>query len=298
MQLGWLNTFVTVYRVGSFTKAAQKLGLSQPAVTQQIKNLEKNLGKPLFERLPQGAAPTAAAESLVREIQGPVDALGAVVDRHFGRLTEKRPVFLGGPADLVSTRVLPAVSDLIRNGFQLRISFGLADELLDALVAGHLDLVLSTIRPRLRGITATALVDEEFVLLGSPELGEQLSRERLAETGPAALEEFPIVTYAESLPIIRRYWISVFGVRPTAVPAVVVPDLRGALSAVKSSAGISVLPTYLCADELASGEVVPLLEPEVPPINTFYLAVRDGTLAQPHLALLHGQLLMKAQVWV
>ncbi|WP_100579398.1 helix-turn-helix domain-containing protein [Streptomyces sp. CB01201] len=37
MQLGWLQTFVSVYRTGSFTKAARDLDITQPAVTQQIR---------------------------------------------------------------------------------------------------------------------------------------------------------------------------------------------------------------------------------------------------------------------
>ncbi|WP_406200530.1 LysR family transcriptional regulator [Kitasatospora sp. NBC_01560] len=297
VQLNWLRTFVTVYRLGSFTKAAQKLGLSQPAVTHQVRNLEKELGRALFERFPHGAQPTAAAEGLIREVQGPIDALGGVVDRNFADAPASRPIYVGGPVELMTTRVIPAISDLIADGAQFRFSFGLADDLLAKLDQGELDLVLSTVRPRSRGIAATPLVDEEFVLLASAELAERIPRAQLEAEGPSVLAKLALISYAESLPIIRRYWRTVFDSPPTMAPAVVVPDLRGALAAVKSSAGISVLPTYLCVEELASGEVVPLIEPEIPPLNTFYLAVRQGDLTQADLALLHGHLLLKAQLW-
>ncbi|MFC6066166.1 LysR family transcriptional regulator [Streptomyces ochraceiscleroticus] len=297
IQLGWLRTFVTVYRLGSFTKAAQILELSQPAVTHQVRNLEKELGRPLFERLPQGVQPTAAAEALIREVQGPIDALGHAIERHFGDEPAGRPVQIGGPVELMTSRVIPAISDLIADGMQVRLCFGLADDLLASLMDRQLDMVLSTVRPRARGIAATPLVDEEFVLLASEELAERIPRHRLAAEGPTVLEKYPLLSYAEALPIIRRYWLAVFGTLPTVRPALVVPDLRGALAAVKSSAGISVLPTYLCVEELAAGEVVPLLEPEIPPLNTFYLAVRQGELSRPDLALFHGHLLMKAQLW-
>ncbi|MFE3598955.1 LysR family transcriptional regulator [Streptomyces sp. NPDC059096] len=299
VQLSWLRTFVTVYRLGSFTKAAQRLELSQPTVTHQIRNLERELGKSLFERIPQGALPTPAAETLLREVQGPVDALGTVVERHFGGAPDGHPLFVGGPVELITSRVLPAVSDLVADGLRLTFGFGLADDLLGRLMSGDFDLVLSTVRPRLRGITATTLVDEEFVLLASPELARDIPTDRLTEKeGPAVLAKYPLIAYAESLPIIRRYWLTVFGLRPTATPSLVVPDLRGALAAVKSSAGISVLPSYLAAEELVRGEVVKLLEPELPPINTFYLATRDGDLTRTDLSLLHGQLLMKARLWM
>lgn len=61
MDLTFLRTCLAVYRAGSFTKAAQDLGIYQPAVTGNVRNLEKSLGQPLFLRTPQGVVPTDAA---------------------------------------------------------------------------------------------------------------------------------------------------------------------------------------------------------------------------------------------
>ncbi|WP_329518755.1 LysR family transcriptional regulator [Spirillospora sp. NBC_01491] len=298
VQLSWLRTFVTVYRLGSFTKAAHRLELSQPAVTHQIRTLERELGTALFERLPQGAVPTAAAEALVRDVQGPVDALDSVVDRHFGDGPGGHRLYIGGPVELITSWVVPAVGELVAGGLRLSFGLGLADDLLRDLVAGDHDLVLSTVRPRLRGITAKTLGDEEFALLASPELAGRLPLGRITEEeGAAVLAGCPLIAYAETLPIIRRYWLTVFGVRPAAALALVVPDLRGVLAAVRASAGISVLPTYLAAGALARGEVVRLLRPELPPVDTFYLATREGDLNRPDLALLHDHLMEKARLW-
>jgi len=297
VQLSWLRTFVHVHRLGSFTRAAETLGISQPAVTQQVRSLEAEIGKTLFERLPHGAQPTSAAEALIREVQGPIDALTAVVDRSFGTGRPGRTLAVGGPVELMTTRVIPAISDLVADGVQLRFEFGLADDLLARLKDGELDLVLSTVRPRGRGLSATPLADEEFVLLASAELARTICPERLAGDGPAVLAGVPMISYGDALPIVKRYWRTVFATAPTMTPTLVVPDLRGALAAVKSSAGISVLPSYLCVEELARGEVVPLIEPDDPPINTFYLAVRTGDLVQRDVAALHGHLLAKAQTW-
>ncbi|MYY04229.1 MULTISPECIES: LysR family transcriptional regulator [unclassified Streptomyces] len=298
VQLGWVRTFVAVYRLGSFTKAAHQLGLSQPAVTHQIRNLEQAMGRPLFERLPHGAQPTQAADGLIREVQGPIDLLSHAVDRAFGDDPAARPLTVAGPVELTTTRVIPAISDLASDGMRLNFTFGLADDLLDRLEDDEFDLVISTVRPRGRRVTATPLVDEEFVLVASAELAGQLPLDRLATEGPDVLGDIPMISYAESLPIIRRYWHTVFDRSLTTPPALVIPDLRGALAAVKSSAGISVLPTYLCAEELADGGITPLIEPEIPPLNTFYLATRRGSPPHPDLTLLHGHLLMKAQLWI
>jgi DNA-binding transcriptional LysR family regulator len=100
------------------------------------------------------------------------------------------------------------------------------------------------------------------------------------------------VSYAEDLPILRRYWRHVFGVRLTADPAIVVPDLRAVRSAVASGVGISVLPSYLCATELHDGSLVPLLEPADPPINTGFLVQRAGGRVHPHVALVRERLMV------
>lgn len=290
VDLGLLRAFLAVHRTGSFTAAAGALGLSQPTVTGQIRALEQRLGRRLFERLPRGAAPTAAASELAMQVAAPLDELAAVTERELGALSE--PVQLAGPAELLCARVLPALAPLVSDGLRLRVTTGLADELLDGLRAAAYDLVVSSIRPRGRSVTAIPLVDEEFLLVASPD------RARGIDTAdPAGLAAVPLLTYAEDLPIVRRYWRHVFGRRLTTQAAVVVPDLRGLLTATAAGAGITVLPRYLCAAELASGALVPLLEPEDPPINTLYLAERTGAPERPTVTSIRERLLADAHTW-
>jgi DNA-binding transcriptional LysR family regulator len=101
----------------------------------------------------------------------------------------------------------------------------------------------------------------------------------------------------ESLPFVTRYWASVFDSRPAASGTVVVPDLRAVLACAISGAGVAVLPRYLCASALERGDVVTLLDPAVPPLRTYFLVVRTGTLAMPHIARAHEWLLGAAANW-
>ncbi|MGN9782067.1 LysR family transcriptional regulator [Nonomuraea sp. ZG12] len=282
LSLDLLRTFLSVHRTGSITAAAQTLGLSQPAVTAQVKSLEAALGRPLFDRLPRGVAPTPAADELARRVAPALDALGAVVGEE---LPAERAVHLGGPAEYICERVVPLLTPLVRDGVRLRVRFGLSDDLLADLAAGRLDLVISTIRPRLRGVRAEPLYDEEFVLVAAPDLLVRLPHDERAD-----LAHLPLIAYAEDLPIIRRYWRTMFGRRPTATAQVVIPDLRGVLNAVLAGLGVSVLPSYLCDRDLAAGRLVALAEPEVPPINTGYLAIRSGAQADATVARVHAHL--------
>ncbi|MFF3306304.1 LysR family transcriptional regulator [Streptomyces sp. NPDC002952] len=296
--LSQLRTFLAVHRAGSFTGAARLLGLSQPTVTTQMRALEEQLGRELFERRPRGVVPTAVADELAAQVAAPLDALAAVAERGGpGADQTPEPVHLAGPAELLCTRAVPALAPLTDRGVRLRVSTGLTDELLEGLRGGRFDLVIATTRPRGRSLTSAPLGDEEFVLVASPAWAERIGPERVAAEGAAALHGVPLVSYAEDLPIARRYWRHVFGVRLSGHAAVTVPDLRGVRAAVAAGAGISVLPRYLCLDELASGALVALLSPEDPPINTAYLVRRPGAPDNPHVALVRERLLQAGRTW-
>ncbi|MCX5347142.1 MULTISPECIES: LysR family transcriptional regulator [Streptomyces] len=298
LDISLLRTFLAVHRAGSFTAAARLLGLSQPTVTTQMRSLEEQLGRELFERQPRGVVPTSVADELAAEVAAPLDALAAVADRRgAGADQPPDPVHLAGPAELLCTRVLPALAPLTAQGVRLRVTPGLTDELLDGLRGGRFDLVIATTRPRGRTLTAVPLMDEEFVLVAAPSWAERIDPARVAAEGPAALHGAPLVTYAEDLPIARRYWRHVFGVRLTGQASITVPDLRGVLAAVVAGAGITVLPRYLCLDALASGALVPLLSPEEPPINTGYLTQRPGASDNPHVAVVRERLLQAGRTW-
>ncbi|MGJ5749620.1 DNA-binding transcriptional LysR family regulator [Streptomyces puniciscabiei] len=290
LDLNLLRTFLAVYRSGSFTGAAQLLGLSQPTVTTQMRALERQTGRELFERLPRGVAPTAVADELAVRVAPGLDLLAAVSgpDATEGRTAD--PVHLAGPAEFLCTGVLPVLAPLVADGVRLRVAAGLTDALLEELRAGRHDLVIATLRPQGRTLSAVPLADEEFVLVAAPVWAERV-KEPLATEGPSVLHSVPLVTYAEDLPIARRYWRHVFGRRLSCPAAVTVPDLRGVKAAVVAGAGFTVLPRYLCADELASGALVVLHEPDDAPINTAYLVQRPGVPDNPDVIRVRDHLL-------
>jgi DNA-binding transcriptional LysR family regulator len=259
VSLDLLRTFLAVYRHGSITAAAERVGLSQPAMTAQVKSLETRLDRQLLVRQARGMAPTPAADDLARAVAGPLDSLARAVDDDTDPFA--RAVLLGGPAELLTEVALPLLAPLVGEGLRLRVSFGLADDLLNALSR--------------RGVRAEPAYDESFVLVGAP--GQST--------------DAPMIAYAEDLPIIRRYWRLVYGMRPPMSAQVVVPDLRAVLTLVLRGAGISVLPSYLCTTHLDAGRLVPLARPDLAPINTGYVAWRHGALTHPAVAAVHAHLL-------
>ncbi|MCL8014393.1 LysR family transcriptional regulator [Streptomyces sp. AS02] len=239
-----LRTFLAVHRSGSFTAAAPLLGLSQPTVTAQIRTLEQQAGRELFTRLPRGVEPTPFTHELAAQVSAPLDALAAVEGG--GTLPgQAAPVHLAGPSELLCTRVLPALAPLVTAGARLRVSTGLTEPLLEELRAGRHDLLIATRRPRGRALLPVPLADEEYVLVAAPRWTPRTGGAPAPDDLCARLKDVPLVTYAEDLPIVRRYWRLVFGQQLTAQAAVTVPNLYAVVSAVAAGAGYSVLPRSL-----------------------------------------------------
>ncbi|MEY9992681.1 DNA-binding transcriptional LysR family regulator [Streptomyces sp. V4I8] len=300
MDLALLRTFVTVHRAGSFTRAAALLGLSQPAVTSQIRTLERQLGRPLFLRQARGVTPTTIGDELAHKAAPHLDALVEITETGLDDESSLRTLHLAGPPEFTAERALPALTELTGEdgqGFALRASFGNAEETLEGLAAGHHDLAISTARPRGALLTATPLCDEEHVLVAAPRWEDRIGTGTLRSKGAHALEDVPVVEVHESLPFVSRYWASVYDSRPAAPGTVIVPDLRAALACAVAGAGLAVLPRYLCAAALERGDVVALHDPPVPPLRTYFLVVRTGTLAMSHIARAHEWLLRAASGW-
>src|SRR5881628_1072563 len=85
MEIDQVETFVAIIRRGGFTRAASSLHLSQPAVSRRLDLLERELGRPLFDRTRGGARLTEAgqaflphAEALLASMRDGVEAVQAL----------------------------------------------------------------------------------------------------------------------------------------------------------------------------------------------------------------------------
>ena len=83
--------------------------------------------------------------------------------------------------------------------------------------------------------------------------------------GAKLLEGVPLLAYDEHLPLLRRYWRTVFGSLPQSSAALIVPDMRALELATIAGCGVTVLPRCLVKASLRSGALQLLLEPPDPP---------------------------------
>jgi DNA-binding transcriptional LysR family regulator len=172
MELRQLAYFDAVVRHGSFTKAAQRLHVAQPAVSAQIRRLESELGTTLLERTTRRVALTHAGELFLaraRQVLVQIDAAR-------GDLAELSAVRRGrvriGATQVLGSLDLPASLASFRRrypGVSLALHTGLIAKLLGLLDAGDVDLILGPVHDDLpAAYHARPLVPESLVLVTPP----------------------------------------------------------------------------------------------------------------------------------
>jgi DNA-binding transcriptional LysR family regulator len=293
-----LRTFLAVYRAGTFTRAAQELHLTQPAVSVQIRSLETQVGKPLFRRAARGVTPTAAGRELAQAAGSHIDALEGALDPG-GTATEAigESVYIGGPEEFLGVRVFPELVPMMAEGLRVRMYFGVDDPVLARLVDGELDLAVLTRDQRRRGIETMPLCFEYLDLVGTPAWSRLLGEIPEGPEGAEQLADLPIAAYDEDLPLVTDYWQNVFQRPANLRAAFVANSLRACLQFALRGTGITVLPAHTTADARARDELVRLIEPASPPRSRLFLAWRSGALRRASLARVQERIALAARDW-
>jgi DNA-binding transcriptional LysR family regulator len=170
MELRHLRYFVVVAEEGHFTRAAERLGMQQPPLSQQIRALEDELGFELFRRHPKGAELTAGGAAFLKEAREILDNVqqAAVRAARAAEGAEGR-LALGLTSSAAAHPFIPKIINGFRQAWpriHLEFTEGNASELTEAVVAGKLDVAflrLPVSQPP--GIAFHRLLEEEMLLV-------------------------------------------------------------------------------------------------------------------------------------
>ncbi|MGJ7579392.1 LysR family transcriptional regulator [Variovorax sp. RHLX14] len=163
-----LKTFIAVCRYGTFASAGERIGLTQSAVSSQIRRIEEHLGFSLFDRTGRSATLNSAGQTVLERSEV-ICALFAKLGEPADEDSPQGLLRLGSIASAQPTLVARAI-EIFRRTFPLvriHISPGVSLRLMDDLDAGNIDVAV-TIRPPFGippDMTWHTLVSEPFVLI-------------------------------------------------------------------------------------------------------------------------------------
>lgn len=256
-----------VARHGSFTRAAEQLRIAQPAISTQVKNLERELGIDLLRRTTRTVRLTPAGEEFLQHARlalAHVEQARAVAQAHrevqLGHLRVGTTPVTGG-IDVIATL---GAFRARHPGVTVALDSGLADPLLDQLRDGTLDLVIAPAHhTESIGLDARLLVGESLVLITPP-----ADTRRIDNLGQVLGDSFVCLPRTSGLRHLLDQAFAPYDAQPHV--DFETPDPSGILDIVAAGLGSALVAASVAARSSEPVRVHPLPGlPAHPPIHIF-----------------------------
>ena len=252
-----LQTFRTIVHAGTFTRAAQELYLSQPAISQRVKHLEQVLGTRLFDRDHTGRMPhlTPAGEVVLRfadEALALLEHLHAELVSNSGSDEVQTVTIACGPG--VSTYLMPGLLSALWEQYphvRPRVVGALPDKVSEAVQSGEAEL----------GVAAASLIDpalqralfikDRLVLVAASD--HPILHESPPRPQELALSPFILPSTNSEVRRATERWAESLGLRLNVV--LEVASLHAIKEAVLQGIGIAVAPEFTMLEELRDGHL-------------------------------------------
>ncbi|MBW8829228.1 MAG: LysR family transcriptional regulator ArgP [Burkholderiales bacterium] len=246
---------------GSFERAAQRLSITQSAVSQRLKSLEAQVGRLLVVRS-RPLRLTEAGKVLLRFARQ-MHAMRADVARELGTSLpsqERLPIAVN--ADSLATWVMPALDELVRGGLSLELVVDDQDFTHDWLRQGAVLGCVSTVREALRGCRVVPLGVMRYTAVASPEFIAREMEGDAAGLNRATFTRLPFLIFNRK-DDMQQQWVSLaFGVRHPGLRERFVPSSEAYVRAALMGWGVGVAPLVQVRRLIDEGSLV-LLRPEV-----------------------------------
>ena len=248
---------MAVVETGSFTAAADRLGITKAVVSQQVARLEQEFRTSLMVRTTRKVQLTEAGQAfyqrcalILRDAEGAFDELSESATDPTGLLR------LTAPFDYGIAVVVPTIAAFTRQYPDCKVDAVLSDQSLDMTSAG-IELAIRVGWLAHSNLHARKIGTFRQILVGSSAMRSQL--ERL--TGPDDIAPLPFIAHtALRDPLRWSFSLNEIERRSINVQASIFLDATLAVrEAVREGAGLSVLPDYAVADDLATGRLIQVL---------------------------------------
>lgn len=252
MDIKQLRYFIAIVEEGSFSRAAQRIRIAQPALSLQVRKMEEALQTKLLLRGPQGVLPTEAGELLVKSARNILTSLSQTEDdlRSMGN-EPSGVVRIGLPGTISSILSVPLIARIRKDYPQIKpiIAEAMSGFVREWLEQDRVDLAVLYSDKEAPGYSSTALLREELVMLIPPDAAPD------CPTVEDALADMPLIlpSGAHGLRIMLEQKL---GQRNIIIdPAIEVDSYNNIKSLVSTGYGCSILPFHAIAGDVARGRL-------------------------------------------
>lgn len=268
-----LEALAAIVEEGGFERAAQRLSITQSAVSQRLRALEAQAGTVLIVRS-RPLRPTAAGQLLLKHTKQ-LRLLRADLDRDLQELApssasglpEHERISLAINADSIATWALPALDALARQGLPIEIITDDQDFTHEWLREGQVLGCITTVKQALRGCKVLPLGAMDYVCVAEA----AFARERLPEgLTPHNFRAQPFVAFNRKDDMQAEFVGRAFGLKRVALHQLFVPSSEGQVRAVLAGWGLSVVPQLLVRGLLEQGRLVDVTPGQRVPVQLYW----------------------------
>ncbi|HEV3470956.1 MAG TPA: LysR family transcriptional regulator, partial [Pyrinomonadaceae bacterium] len=256
MEIRQLRAFVAIAETRTFTAAAQRVHVTQAAISMQIRQLEQEVGIPLFVRTPRRVVLTEAgdrllerAQAILREHDAALAELAALAGAEHGRLR------LGSASGMVSADPLPVILKRLRKVYpraEVSVTSGTSEELVKKILAGEIDLAFVSLPVEARNVETELLSRDQLVAVASPR--HPLAGQRVISAFALAQEKLILGERGGNTRRLIDEFFAHAGLRPKVVMEL---SRQAAIkNMVAADMGVGIVPLSTAREDVERGRLV------------------------------------------
>lgn len=269
LSLRGLRTFCVAAEQESFRETAEKLFITASAVSHQIKNLEDELGRKLFERTSRALVLTDAGRSLLDDIKPLIMRLDDVAARH--RVAATRSTLSISVQPFFASEVfIPRLPHFTRDHPDIDIKVDTSDESAEKHPATA-DVSIRVFRSAPSGFASDRLFPLRLIPAASPELRGRIVVDETSISG-----DVPLLVH-DSRPTAWRQWSQSSGIDvPRGASIIRLDSMIAIARAAERGLGAALVPVQLSDAWFESGSLVRLSDHELLTRDAYYFVCRSG----------------------
>lgn len=268
-----LECLAAIVEEGGFERAAERLSITQSAVSQRLRSLETQAGAVLIVR-GRPLKPTAAGRLLLKHTMQ-MRLLHADLEQDLRKLSpsmtngarQAERIAIAINADSIATWALPALDGLVHQGLAPEIIADDQDFTQDWLREGQVLGCVTTLKQALRGCKMVALGAMDYIAVASP-----AAIERFCPGGLSAhsSRQLPFIAFNRKDDLQTEFVSRSFHLKQVHLNQCFVPSSAGQVRAVLAGWGASVVPALLVRPLLADGQLINLAPSKTLPVELYW----------------------------